>query len=90
MNTDIKEYINKDQKNSALWIKINEMFEYVVTNFNTELEDTKLKYSGPDVVREEVIRQILIEQGFDYIVSVMDTIDGFEFNRLISYIDLIV
>jgi hypothetical protein len=89
MNVDIRDYINKDQKNSALWAKINEMFQYVVDNFNTDLEDTKLKYSGPDTVSEEVIKQILIEQGFDYIKNVMDTLDNFTFNRLVSYLDLI-
>lgn len=89
MTFDVSKYINRDQANTELWIKINEMLQYIVTNFETDLADTKLKYSGPDVVREEVIRQILIEQGFDYIVSVMDTIDNFSFNRLVSYIDLI-
>lgn len=86
---DVKTYVVKHARDRELWKKISDMTQYVVDGAVEDLKDVKLKNNGPDQVSEDVIRAILTEQGFDYIVSVMDTITNFEFNTLISYIDLI-
>jgi hypothetical protein len=83
------EFIPEGIRAQELYPKVCSMVDYIVRNFETELEDVRFKYRGPDVVREEVIKQIINELGFDYISSVMDTITNFEFNQLLQFLSLI-
>ena len=89
MSVDVKSYITKHQRDTDLWEKVSDMVQYSADVAETDLNDVKFKHYGVDVANDDVIKAVLNEQGFDYIVSVMDTITNFEFNTLISYIDLI-
>lgn len=86
---EVGQFIPENLKDFELWPKIQEMMQYILDNAVEEMEDFRLKYKGPDQVRDEVIREILIEQGWNYIVDIMDTIENFEFNTLLSYVSLI-
>lgn len=83
------QYIPEGVRAQELYPKVCSMVDYIVLNFETALEDVRFKYRGPEVVREEVIKQIINELGFDYISSVMDTITNFEFNQLLQFLSLI-
>ena len=86
---DVKTYIVKHQRDKTFWTKAEELLQKEVDTAETDLIDVSKKYSGPDIVSEDVIRAVLEEQGFSYITSIMDTITGFQFNRLMSFMDLI-
>jgi len=83
------DFVAYNLRDVELWPKVTDMLDYIVSNFDTELEDIKYKYRGPDVVREEVIKEIIIELGFEYIKDIMDTISNFEFNVLLDFISLL-
>ena len=78
-----------DLEDFELYPKVQEMAQYVVQRYDEEIKDFRLKYRGPDEVREQVIKEILKELGYDFIVSVMDTINDFEFNTLLGYVSII-
>lgn len=82
-------YLPSKVQEQELWPKISEMTDYIISNAITELKDVSKKYSGPEEVRNEAIKQIIDEIGFKYISEVMETLDNFEFNTLLSYISLI-
>lgn len=76
-------------KDAELSVKLNEMLWHIVDGFNTDLSDTKNKYVDTDKLSDEAIKQKIIEQGYDYIKSVMDNINGLQFNKLLLFLDLI-
>lgn len=89
VNFNINKLLNSHQKSTDLWIKINEVMTYVVAQGNDGLADIEYKYTDPDVAKEETIKNTMTEEGFDYIVSLMNTIDGFSFNTMLYFISLI-
>ncbi len=87
--TDVQRFLPFALKQYELYPKISEMLEYIVAGVAVEMEDVKYKYSRPDVVSDEVIKQIVQELGFQYIRDVMDTIENFEFTALLDFLSLI-
>ena len=83
------ELVPEKLRDKELYPKFAEMVDYIVKNFAEEFEDVKYKYRGPDVVREDVIKEIISELGFSYIRSVMDTLTNFQFNTLLQFVSLI-
>lgn len=86
---EVGQFIPENLQEYDLWPKIQEMMQYILDNGIEEMKDFREKYTGPDQVSEDVVKEILIEQGFSYIVDIMDTITDFEFNTLITYVSLI-
>lgn len=82
-------FVAQELQSEELYPKVSSMLDYIIDNFEDELEDVKSKYRGPSVVREEVIKEIVIELGFEYIKDIMDTITNFEFNVLIDFLSLL-
>lgn len=90
METDkLRLYIAETLRNAELAVKLNDMMVYIMNSVVVELNDTKYKNTQPSLLSEDMIKAIVNEQGFNYIVDVMDTITGFEFDRMLSFIDLI-
>lgn len=87
--TDVDQYIAKHLRDTELYVKLTAMMKYIVDATNTEIKDVKEKYTNPSGLSEESIRQIMYEQGYNYIVNLMDTLTGVQFNTMISFIDLI-
>lgn len=77
------------QKQYELYPKIGQMLDYIMSKAVVELEDVKYKYSRPDAVSSEVIKQIVQELGYQYIRDVMDTLENFEFTALLDFLSLI-
>jgi hypothetical protein len=86
---EVEQFIPENLQEYPLWPKLTELMKYILDNGIEEMKDFREKYTGPDQVSEDVVKEILIEQGFSYIVDIMDTITDFEFNTLITYVSLI-
>lgn len=82
-------FVPEKLKTNEIYPKVCAMIDYIVNNALEEFEDVKYKYSGPDVVRDEVIKNIVTELGFEYVTSVMDTITNFQFNELLEFVSLL-
>lgn len=82
-------FLPEGLQSQALYPKLCDMIDHIVTNFETELVDVQSKFRGPSVVRQEVIEQVINELGFNYITNVMGTISNFEFNQLLQFLSLI-
>lgn len=79
----------KLKQDYELYPKVVELLNYIIQGYAEKFKDIRLKNSGPDQVREEVIKEIIKELGFEYITQVMDTITGFQFNSLLEFISLV-
>ena len=87
--TDAQKFLPQAIKQYELYPKVGEMIQYIMSQAVVELEDTKFKYKRPDIVSDEVIKQIVQERGFQYIRDVMDTLENFEFTALLDFLSLI-
>lgn len=81
--------IPENLKTLDLYPKVTDMMNFIIKKYAEEFEDISLKHRGPNVVREEVIKNIITELGFEYITNVMDTIQNVEFNTLLEFVSLI-
>lgn len=86
---EVQDFIARYKQNTELWAKINEMVQYIVDNANTDLDPVRNKYRNPAALDNETIKQIIVENGYGYIRDVMDTLNGFDFDVMISFVDLI-
>lgn len=82
-------FIPEKLRDQPIYPKICSMTDYIISNAVLQFEDVSLKYSGSDVVRNDVIKEIVSELGFDYVRGVMDTITNFEFSILLQFIALL-
>jgi hypothetical protein len=82
-------YVPEKLREFELYPKIQAMLNYIMEGYFTEIEDVRYKYRGPDIVRDEVIQEIINELGFKYISNVMQTITNYEFNILLEFLGLI-
>lgn len=87
--SNLKSFLSTNLQDAELSPKLNEMMNYILSSVVEDLKDTKYKYTQPELLREEAIKQIIIEQGYDYVAGVMDTIEGLQFNTMLSFVDLI-
>jgi hypothetical protein len=81
--------IPENLRSLELYPKVTGMIDHIVKNYAKEWEDVKYKYRGPDIVRDEVVKNIITELGFSYISDVMDTLTNIEFNTLLQFISLV-
>lgn len=86
---EVEQFIPENLRDYPLWPKLQEILQYILDNGIEEMKDFREKFTGPDQVSEDVVKEILNEQGYGYIVDIMDTITGLEFNTLITYVSLI-
>jgi len=86
---EVDKFLAEYKKDKELWIKVTAMMREILIDSVNELKDVKYKFTDPSQLNNDVIKEILVEQGFKYIVSVMDTIVGFDFKTMVSFVDLI-
>jgi hypothetical protein len=86
---NLRIFIADALKDAELTIKLNEMTNHVLGAVVNELNDIKNKKTKTETLSEDTIKEIIREQGFDYIVAVMDTITDFQFNQMVFFLDLI-
>lgn len=87
--TEVDKFVAQAKTDKEFWIKINSLVSYIMNTSVALMGDVKYKYLAPDKLQEDAIKEILNELGFDYVVSIMDTISGFEFNTMISFVQYI-
>jgi len=83
------QYVPEKLRQFELYPKLTDMMDYIICNFQTEFEDVKYKYSGPDVVREVVITEIISELGFKYVSDIFGTVSNIEFNIMLDFLGLV-
>jgi len=86
---DVQNFIAKHKKDKELWVKIQELVQYVVDGVNMDMAPVKYKLTNPGSLDNEPIKQIITELGYSYIKDVMDTLDGFSFSTMTAFVDLI-
>lgn len=87
--TQVSEFIADYQNNTVLWAKLRDMTAYVVQQTVTDMKVVKYKYSDGSQIGNEAIKEIMIENGYEYIKAVMDTITGFDFKTMMAFVNLI-
>jgi len=87
--TQVENFISEHKRNKELWVKVNTLITYIVAGAVDELKDIRYKVTNSAELSDDAIKEILREQGFKYITDVMDTINGFNFDVMISFMDLI-
>lgn len=87
--TDSLSFLPENLRGYELHPKVTDMINFIITETVTELEDVKYKNTGPDIVRAEVITEIIKEKGYAYITDVMATLTNIEFNVLLAFVSLI-
>lgn len=82
-------YIPKHLRETPLYTKIQELMLYVIQQSNEELKDVKYKYKDNTQLSSEAVKNTILEQGFEYIVDVMNTVENLEFNTMLSFMDVV-
>lgn len=82
-------YIPDHLRETELYVKLAELMRYVVEQSVEEFKDVKYKYKDPSQLSDTAVKNVITEQGFDYIVDVMNTMEGLEFNTMLSFMDLV-
>lgn len=62
---------------------------YTVNQSIDELKDVKYKYKDNTQISSDAVKNTILEQGFGYIVDVMNTVDNLEFNTMLSFMDVV-
>jgi hypothetical protein len=83
------DFLPEKLRGQPIYPKITAMLDHILTGSIQEFEDVRLKYAGQDVLRNDVVKEIVSELGFEYVKNVMDTITNFEFNLLLQFIALL-
>lgn len=88
--TDIvSEYIPKHLRETPLYTKVQELMLYVMEQSIIELKDVKYKYKDNTQLSSDAVKNTILEQGFGYIVDVMNTVENLEFNTMLSFMDVV-
>lgn len=88
-NIDLEKYIPENMTETEFMVKFKEMMQYVLDAAHEEMKDVKYKYTQPSELSDATVKEVIKEQGFNYIVDVLNTVDGLEFNTMLSFMDLI-
>ena len=82
-------YVAEKIRDQEIYPKVTEMLDFIISNFEAEMVDVKNKWTDPNALSEDTIKEIIKELGFTYIKNVMDTITNFQFNTLLQFVSLI-
>jgi len=85
----VSAYIPKHLRGTELYTKLQELLLYVVDTSATELTDVKYKFKDNSQLSSDGVKNTILEQGFGYIVDVMNTVENLEFNVMLSFMDVI-
>jgi len=83
--SDSKSFLPEALQKYDFWTMVCDLIDYGIAPGLSANEDVVYKYIRPEIVREEVIKEILIEMGYGYLVDLMDTITNYSFNDLLSF-----
>lgn len=83
------ELVSSKLREDDFFIKMTEILDQVKADYDLDFADVKYKLQDPTQLREEAIKEIIDELGFEYIRQIMDTLTNIEFNVLIDFISLL-
>lgn len=86
---DVQAFIAPYQNDTELWQKITSLINHIVTDTATDMSVVKYKYTDPTKIGNAAIEQVIIETGYSYIASVMETVSNFDFSAMVSFANLI-
>lgn len=86
----IDSFLSQQLRNTDLGAKARDMMLFIVNNFNDDVGDVANRYKHRELVSEDGIKEAIREMGYGYVSDLMDTITNFQFNTLLSFIDLMV
>lgn len=86
---DVPQFLADYQHNKELWSQLTALTSHIITKTNNDLAAVKYKYTDPSKIGNEAIKQIILENGFGYIKDIMDTIQGFDFEKMFYFVNLI-
>lgn len=81
--------ISKGLRNDEFFIKVCSILDHIHEEYKLDISDVKYKLTDSTQLREDAIKEIVTELGFDYITKLMDTLTNVEFNVLIDFIALL-
>ena len=87
--TNVDYFIPKHLRNTAMYSKLSDMMTYVLETSVEEFKDVKYKFTRPNDLGPDAVQAIIEEQGFNYITDVMKTMEGLEFNTMLSFMDMV-
>lgn len=82
-------FIPKHLRNTELYSKLQEMMSHVLSEATKDFEDVRSKFTNPENLSPDAVQAVILEQGFDYIVDVMNTMEGLEYNTMLSFMDMV-
>jgi hypothetical protein len=81
--------IAKNLRNDEFFVKVAELIDFETDTYKNEFADVRFKFQDPTQLREEAIKEIVNEFGFEYLRRLMDTLAEVEFNVLVDFISLL-
>ena len=87
--TDVAKFLAAYKADKALWVKLNAMSNYIVVNTTNQMKVVRYKYRDQTQIGNDAIKEIIIENGYQYVSDVLDTLNSFDFQTLISFAHLI-
>jgi len=81
--------ISKKLRDDEFFIKVAEILDQAKADYEFDIADVRYKLQDPTQLREQAIKEIVDELGFEYIRKLMDTLTNIEFNVLIDFISLL-
>ncbi len=81
--------VAKKLRNDDFYVKATEIIDKAKADYDIDFGDVRYKLQDPSKLREEAIKEIIDELGFEYIRKLMDTLTNIEFNVLIDFISLL-
>jgi hypothetical protein len=82
---DASSFFPEKLKGNELNIKASEILDFLMTQAFTDLDDTRLKFRGPDQVTIEVIQEILFELGFEDLSNLLTASQNIDPNAILAF-----
>lgn len=81
--------VAKNLQNDEFILRFVDLLDFAANEYKEEFADVRYKFQDPSQLREQAIKEIIDELGFDYIRKLMDTLTNVEFNALIDFLSLL-
>lgn len=92
MSKDIKNslsFLPKRAQSKELYPKLTELIDFLTNEYGKELDDVRFKHRAPEKISPQAVKEVLIEQGYDYIADLLDYIDGIDVQNVVAFVGYI-
>ena len=88
MSFDINKFIPEKIRNEELYVKLSDLINKVIADYELELVDSLEKYKNNSTINIDVTKEIIREFGFGYIIDILNSTDE-ELRVIAAYTELI-